>query len=123
MNQAESIMELLPLIGKIERQANFIVFKPREALTDIKVIRRKLELMGIREFPFQHESALEVSYVNAIPAQKKLLTAIITAQIRFDALKALHNNGGLQMSQAEQKYFKVKNAQQMTMNMAAQHTK
>jgi len=117
MNQAESIMELLPKIGKITESGNFLVFKSsrasyeiyelEKAKEDIAQIRRKLELMGIRDIPIQHAMTLEVNYRYAKQAQKKTLDAIMDAQVRFDALKTLFYNGGFQLSPAEQQYFQA----------------
>jgi len=125
MNEAESIMELLPMIGEITPSGNYLVFKSNrasyeiyeldKAKSDIAQIRHKLELMGIRDIPIQHAMTLEVNYRYAKPAQQKTLNAIMNAQVRFNALKTLFYNGGFQLSPVEQKYFQAKAAQRNAM--------
>jgi len=135
MNQAESIMELLPLIGKIEESGNFLIFKSNKksyeihelekAKEDIAQIRRKLVLMGIRDIPIQRAMTVEVNFRYAKPAQRDTLIAILDAQTRFEALKTLYYNGGFQLNPAEEKYFQALTAKRAAMRtaFAAQKTK
>lgn len=133
MNQAESIMELLPMIGKIEPTGNYLKFTARQksyqiheldkAKQDIQKICRALELMGVRDIPIRHAMSLEVNYIYAAPAQKKILDAIQLAQVRFEALRALYNNGGMQPTAVETAYFNKLTQQRIAARAAAQKTK
>jgi len=127
MNQADAIMELLPTIGEITESGNFLVFKSNKesyeiyqlekAIEDIAQIRRKLERIGISDIPVQRAMSLEVNYRYAKPEQKKILTAIMDAQTRFNALKTLYYNGGIQLSPAEEKYFQALTAKRNAMRV------
>lgn len=123
MTQAESIMELVALIGPIEETGNYLYLRIRakkdsypiyaldKATEDINIIRRKLEAMGVRDIPFHHPMTLEVNYRYAIGSQKEVLDAIMEAKCRFDALSHLYNNGGIQPTAAETAYFQKLDAE------------
>ncbi len=124
MNRTESIMELLQLLRTILDYDDTLLFIPRspsskQSQKEMQQIRNKLELMGVRDIQMHCNRGVEANYRTAQPAQQKTLDAIMNAQARFEALKTLYYNGGLQLSPAEQKYFRALTAQRNAMRTAA----
>ena len=80
MTQTESIMELLPLISRIEMDANFMCIYPVNiSKAGVAQLKRKLFLLGIRDIPeMPHkQNHIELNYTFAIDSVRKVLDKII----------------------------------------------